>query len=264
VYDLGVRYGKGKPNQLVMEWLRHEHYNGALSGWQELIGNVDDDWIEYAKAKGLNMMSNFADPAYCGKRVETDHWGATLNAIFLHPPPATPKINRGDFGGWGGDLATFYGEWRDSDEKDGYKFCRAKLGSLTVDSTFKILDFIEDADAFNIATMLRKNPSMTIYEAAKDYYRPGGGYKQRFWTFYATRFDGDGNQGKIVARNMMVDTSDFWITTLRSAAAQKTAGLWPLVPDPWDLKDEELSGFVNGFISVLRDLTDDTGYSCSA
>lgn len=127
-----------------------------------------------------------------------------------------------------------------------------------------MLDFIEDADAFNIATILRKNPSMTIYEAAKNYYRPGGEYRRRFWTFYATRFDGDGNQGKIVARNMMVDTSDFWITKLRPAAAQKTAGLWPLVPDPWDLKDEELSGFISGFISVLRDLTKDTGCSCSA
>lgn len=89
-------YNKGNVNRLVMEWLRHEIYNGVLSGWKLLIGNVDDDWIDFAKGRGLTMMSTFNDPTYCGQYVETNHWDATTNAVYLYPPPSNPGINEGD------------------------------------------------------------------------------------------------------------------------------------------------------------------------
>lgn len=84
-----------------MEWLRHEKYNGLTSGWKFLIGNVDDAWIQFAKDNGSDyMFKKFSDPVYCREKIGTAHWGASMNAVYLKPPPMSPHINHGDCRGW--------------------------------------------------------------------------------------------------------------------------------------------------------------------
>jgi hypothetical protein len=202
--------------------------------------------------------------------IETDHLGAAMNAVYsIPPPPNGPGTNNADFAGWGGDLTTFWGEYRLSDEDNAYKFCMENLGKATVATTFKLLDFLEDADGFNIGQELRLNPTKTIYQAVREYYGPGGGYMRRFSLFYNSRFAGDTRLAKNITRNMLVDESSLTITELRAATVRSVA--WPdklyelpiLVPGSFWVKKEELNGFIDGFYSVLRDLSANIGISCS-
>lgn len=136
-----------------MEWLRHKHYDGLKPGWTTLVRSVDGDWISFAKSKNHYMFPQFTDPRFCGQVVETDHLGASMNAVFLSPLLAYPFVNRGGFGGWGGDLSTSYAEWERVGEPSGRAWVNARiLGRM---GTFKLLDAIEDADAFGTGLALR-------------------------------------------------------------------------------------------------------------
>ena len=77
----------------------------------------------------------------------------------------------GDISGWLGDLFTFYRDWRAAvgaapsnvPAVAGYSFCQSNLGKADVLSSFKLLDFIEDTDGYNIAMILRNDTSARIY-----------------------------------------------------------------------------------------------------
>jgi hypothetical protein len=267
-YKLAVDYkgtasGKKSSNELVMEWLRHEHYDGLLSGWTTLVGSVDDDWISYAKGKNHPMFAKFADPHFCGQAVETDHLGASMNAAFRFPALAYPFVNRGDFGGWGGDLSTLYAEWQHADKPAARAWVKARVLGNT--GSFKLLDAIEDADAFNIGSILSVLPSPTIYAVAKDYYKPKGGYRSRFSTFYKKRFT-DREHARTLTFEMLTGPGysapgkeDSVVALLRTAAIKKDGILTPL---PSSLSKSDLDPFVDGFVDALEELAKDKGKEC--
>lgn len=254
VYDVAVDYtakdSERPANQLVMEFLRHETYNDFQ--WKALIGGVDDDWIEYAEKKGLKPMATFPDPTYTSEAVETDHLFATMNGVYLKGATAAPGYNRGDVAGWLGDLFTFYGEWRDDNVKDGFEYCVDNLAKPGDSSTFKLLDMIEDADGYNIATELKADPDLSIADVIEDYYGTGGGYLTRFSDFYMGRFGGDTETAKEIVCNGMVPGDDVLINAGRTALIYKTAGVFEKLPF-W-LSDDELGGFCEGFVDVLTRL----------
>jgi len=76
----------------------------------------------------------------------------------------------------GGDLTTFYGEWIGSHlppYKDGYTFLVGALAT-PVSKTFKLQDFLEDVDAYNIGQTLLAKPSTAIHEEVSRCYSPDG------------------------------------------------------------------------------------------
>jgi hypothetical protein len=245
-----------------MEWLRHEKYDGWTTGWTTLVGSVDGDWIVFAKARGHTMFAQFADPHFCGQAVETDHLGASMNAVFRYPPLAYPLVNRGDWDGWGGDLSTLYAEWSQAGRPARSWVKDRVLGNT---GTFKLLDAIEDADAFNIGVAISNLPARAIHEIAREYYKPKGEYRTRFSAFLKKRF-ADLEHARTLTHEMLTapgyhspGDDDTAVALLRTAAIKKDGILRPL---PSSLKESELDPFVDGFVDALEELAKDKGKNC--
>ncbi|WP_328932716.1 MULTISPECIES: glycoside hydrolase domain-containing protein [unclassified Streptomyces] len=245
LYDLAKAYGQGNPNQLVMEYLRHQLYGDWK--WRILIGGFDQGFISYAEDHGASIMADFTDP-FSGLALGPEHLMATCNAHFLNPPPSNPgAVNVGDVGGWGGDLFTFYGEWRrDSDSySSGYTYCMEKLGNIGVNSTFSFEDLVEDTDGYLLAQSVRGGA--TIVEAVRDRYTGSGG-ATRFQNYYAGRFGGTVAQTAALAREMLV-TDEEPIADGRTALFKKYAGVFSIGPAA--LPSQKLDEFCQGFAEVL-------------
>ncbi|KAM0080397.1 hypothetical protein ACKRZS_007451 [Fusarium odoratissimum] len=148
VYDTAVAYnaevfGIFDVNRLSFWWFRQYKYSSPA--FTALQGYVNPSFIRFAKEHGLPFYNAFYYPDYPSYRVEFDHLVTSTEAVYLYG-----KTTPGDVGGWFGDLATFYNEWRRSGMADGYAFCLANLASAIVESTFKLEDALQDADAFNM------------------------------------------------------------------------------------------------------------------
>ncbi|GAA1644355.1 glycoside hydrolase domain-containing protein [Actinoplanes couchii] len=250
LHQRAVAYGGDRPpNQLVLEFLRHEDYNDLP--WRTLIGTVDGTFITYVKQLGIDMVREVRDPFF-GIDLKVSHLGASCNGALVDGRPGGNDVNRGDVAGWGGDLMTFYGEWRrDSNQyPSGLAYCREKLAKVsdpTTGGTFKLRDLIEDADAFNLARRL--GGTANIADVFTAYYRDGGTLT-RFSRYYADRFNGQQN-AKAIARTMLTTEADLVILAGRDYLIRSTAG--PLTAMPGDLTDENLDAFVQGFAEMLLD-----------
>jgi hypothetical protein len=273
-YDLATQYRSSHPearttNELVMEWLRHAHYSSLKSGWRTLLGPVNGDWISFAEGQGHPIFDQFLDPNYCDQTVETDHIGATMNAVFRLPPLEYPLVNRGDFGGWGGDLITLYADWQITDKPSAHDFAYEKVVGNS--GSFKLLDAIEDADGYNIAMTLLADDTSTIHDVAAEYYKPKGGYRTRFSNFFSMRFV-DREHALTLAHEMLTapgysgpGDEDWVVEALRLAAIQMENGAspFPIIPVPGSLDQEELKPFVEGFVDALIELSKDKGRACT-
>jgi hypothetical protein len=140
LYATALAYGGPDPNLRVLEYLRYPTYVDVYSGWQNLTGDVDRAWIDCARANGPSRVESYRDPSL-GVTVNVDHLGATANAVYLKGSVNGVTANQGDFGGWGGDLATFYGEWRANSEScpSGYAFCTDRLAKVDTRSSFPLV-----------------------------------------------------------------------------------------------------------------------------
>lgn len=252
LYDLATGYGGSRPkSQLVMEFLRHEDYDNHQ--WLQLIGDVDDGFIRYVKNSGIKMVREFRDPFY-GIDIKVSHLGATCNGIYLNPPLPHPAVNEcnGDVAGWGGDLMTFYGEWRrdSGSHSSGYTYCMEKLAKLDAAGTFKLRDLIEDADGHNIAMMVRANKN--IVEAVEAYYASGD-HLSRFRQFYSDRFQ-DAIKGKKLVERIL--TNDIYpiISAGRLRLIQSTGGIPTIMPSmlPAGKLDEFIQGFMDTLLARVR------------
>lgn len=173
VYNLAKSYGYGKYlNLLVMEWLRKETPNYNDIKWRELNGDVDSNWISYAKGKGLTWEVSTYPDAESNIQVHAAHFGACMNGVFIRGDKLVATrhgISRADVAGWGWDWITFYGDWRKSGVSSGYQCCQDSLARFPDKGTFKLWDMIEDADCYNMAMNLRTitKPGWSIvYEIA--------------------------------------------------------------------------------------------------
>ncbi|GAB1823972.1 glycoside hydrolase domain-containing protein [Herbidospora sp. RD11066] len=242
LYDLAVGYG-GDANRRVLEFLRHEDYDDVM--WRGLIGGVDPGFVRHVRDAGVTPVREFTDPFY-GVALKVSHLGATCNAVYVDPPPL-PLIgeNHSDVAGWGGDLMTFYGEWRRdiASYASGYAYCAEKLAQLGGTGTFKLRDLIEDADAFNLAMRVRGGES--IADAVESYYQ-GGGYLTRFGRFYQGRFGGDPDTVRDLASRILTSSTFPLITLGRAYLIETTGGVPTLLPEflPGDLLEEFIDGFV--------------------
>ncbi|MFE6636171.1 glycoside hydrolase domain-containing protein [Streptomyces tendae] len=243
LYGLAVQYGKGNPDQLVMEFVRHDAYGGP--DWVYLIGNLDKDFVAYAEARGMTVPKQFVDP-FTGAHLGAEHLLATANGVLVHPPEENRRgVNGGDVAGWGGDLITLYADWRDAlgTYPDGRDFVNAKMANPDAQTTFGQSDFIEDVDGYLIAQACR---SRDIVTAIREHYESGGGAR-RFTSFWNSRFTGNADDAGFAASNIL--------TTSESPVDVARTGLLLLrgtVVQPAMLPYSELERFWLGFLDVLR------------
>ncbi|MBV2156553.1 glycoside hydrolase domain-containing protein [Kitasatospora sp. SUK 42] len=247
LYGLAVQYGKGDPNRLVMEYVRHRSYGDVT--WWALIGDPDQDFIKYANDRGMTVRGSFKDP-FSGQDIGAEHMLATANAHYLKPQQASDikTTGAGDVGGWGGDIITFYGEWRRDSEttSSGYTYCMNRLAKIGVSSTFSYTDLIEDADGYLIAERCR---STDIVTAVRDHYTGTGGLT-RFTDYYQRRFGGSVDTALDIAWNMLTMQSDPVIAAGRQFLIDRIAGVFTLMPS--NLPDFKLNEFCKGFAETLR------------
>ncbi|KAL8718787.1 MAG: hypothetical protein Q9225_004119 [Loekoesia sp. 1 TL-2023] len=246
LYNLAKQYGGERPpNQLVMEWLRHEEYNSLE--WKALIGGVDDSFTAYVQKAGVALIPTFHDPEY-GLDVKASHLGACMNGVFLKGQASGTDNNRADVAGWGGDWMTFYGEWRRDHDKQpsGGQYARDHMANAVDDTTFKLRDLIEDADCYNIGMRLRANPNLSIAEEFAQ--NLASGYKSRMKNFVNGRF-GSPTNAQAIAKSMLLPGNDVLVNTGRIRLVQQQGGF--LVKLPLWLSDEEMDDLTKGFADRL-------------
>lgn len=257
LYDLALAYGKGStpPSQLVMEYIRHFAYGGRgidnQAGWWYLIGGFDTDFVSYVTDHGVALMTSFKDP-FTGYEIGTEHLMATANAHFLTPQPDNPRTsNAGDIGGWGGDLLTFWLDWRQSVEQyaSPKDFCDAKLAKPGVTSSFGFDDLLEDADGYLVAKALRAGK--TIVQAVTDHYNGGGGLR-RFNDYFTARWQTAENC-KYAAGDMLTG-ADPKLDAARSYLIVFKGGgelVLPAVVLNTPGGGDKLDGFEQGFVDAI-------------
>ncbi|MEU7997060.1 glycoside hydrolase domain-containing protein [Micromonospora sp. NPDC049060] len=254
LYATAVSYGHGAdPNRLVLDFLRYPQYDGERSGWNTLLDTtgVSREWIAYAVANGPARRPTFIDPAY-GVQVNVDHLAATACAVYAKGSGGTTPGGsgwRGDFGGWGGDLTTFYADWWNNEDSyaSGYAFCMDRLAKINVDSSFSFGDLIEDADGYLVGMALRGGAK--VHEAIRGHLG-GTGHLSRFRNFFTRRY-GSTAGATSAARTLLCGTNDLITDGLRVIAIElKTHGA--LLPHL--LPDSKLNPFIQGYVDTLQNL----------
>lgn len=253
VHTEAVSYG-GDVNVRVLEYLRSPGYTKNYAGWDFLLGRWDQDWIDHAEAifeeRRLSFL-RFRDPTY-GAQIFVDHLAATANAVYLEGAGSASEVTRGDFGGWGGDLSTFYADWRNNSLSyaSGYAFCMDRLARRDVLSTYGFNDMVEDADGYHMGLACRDG---AFFKDAFREHLTGTGHATRFSRFFSGRFGGSVTTAAEAARTMLSDVGDdSTLNTLRDAAIMMTAS--PLVIMPKDLSEDRFNPFLQGFAESIQRL----------
>ncbi|MEU4743492.1 glycoside hydrolase domain-containing protein [Actinosynnema sp. NPDC023658] len=252
LYATAAAYG-GDANLRVLEYLRYPKYVDLYSGWQTLIGDVDRAWIDHARLHAPARVESYADPSY-GVTVNVDHFGATANAVLLKGSGAGTRVSRGDFGGWGGDLATFYGEWRANGDSyaSGHAFCADRLAKINVSSSFSFSDLVEDVDGYLIGTAVKNGARV---DQAIRAHLTGNGHVSRFRDFHDRRYGGSTATAVETARTMLIsDGTDQVLGGLCAAAVRTTGGWNCLLPNmmPADKLDPFLEGYAEAVDGLSR------------
>ncbi|OKI04843.1 hypothetical protein A6A06_09010 [Streptomyces sp. CB02923] len=255
LYGVAVDYKSSdrSPSQLVMEYIRHAEYGNKdwqnELGWWFLIGGYDEDFVTFANSRGMTIMKEFKDP-FTGYNLGAEHMMATANGHFLTPQDSQQKsANGGDVAGWGGDLMTFYADWRNSEEQyaSGKAFCDAKLAVPGVASSFGFSDLIEDADGYLIARAVRDGKK-TIVEAVKEHYNNGGGLR-RFNNFFAGRW-GTAENCKYAAHNVLT-ASNITLGLGRKQLIALAGAMLPTVLQNLPGGSAKLDSFEQGFVDAI-------------
>lgn len=201
IYDIALPYYSNDvkdANFHTMEWIRILKY--GTFAFQRLLARPDYNFIGKVDASGITRIEDFQDPTY-SVAVGIPHLFCTMNGVYDDGgAPTVLATNSGDIAGWGGDWCGFYGDYWNTTAKVPRKgafaadtWAAANLVSDGSKYDFHIRDWIEDADGFNIATLiLSQGVSVTLPQALQKYYKPAGksGYKTRYQDFYNGRFGG--------------------------------------------------------------------------
>ncbi|WP_431920264.1 glycoside hydrolase domain-containing protein [Micromonospora wenchangensis] len=248
-------YARGDANRLVLDFLRYPTYDGERSGWNTLLDTtgVDQEWLEYVKENGPQRTTVFIDPGY-GVEINVDHLAATACGVYAKGSggmSANASAGwRGDFGGWGGDLTTFYADWWNNEDEyaSGYAFCMDRLAKINVVSSFSFGDLVEDVDGYLIGMALRGGSTV---KAAIRGHLGGTGYLTRFRQFLTKRYNGSTTDATAAARVLLRGTLDLVTDALGTAAVQtQTAGALP----PSALPASKLDPFLKGYVDTIQNL----------
>ncbi|MER8017776.1 glycoside hydrolase domain-containing protein [Streptomyces griseoluteus] len=248
LYSLAQSYGGGEPNRLVTDYYRQQRYSDYR--WRQLIGDIDQDFIDYANSHGATLLGDFTDP-FTGQALGPQHMIATAAGHMIKPPLADhTHANPGDVAGWAGDLMTFYGNWRhDSDSiASGYTYCTERMAKIGVSSSFSFEDLIEDVDGFLIAEKMRNNKPITT--ALREHYEQAGG-ANRFQDFVSKRFDNTRGTAEDAAHYILTALDSPIINAGRVALEYEGGG--PAIVLSHTLPDSVLQPYCRGFAETLFD-----------
>ena len=167
-------------NLLTLQYLRHLAPNNEYGiddvqyddRWAIMAGTINGTFCRGLDALLRSLDLNFNDPVEDSVSYDILHMAATLNALLY----ATLDENFSAFddlldcyAGWAGDALTFARDIKDHPEWD----TQAEINSIictTTASSFGIQDYIADADAVNIANMLKNTENLTLPEAFLMYF----------------------------------------------------------------------------------------------
>jgi hypothetical protein len=254
LYDLAQSYpGSDRdPSRLVLEFLRSRSYDDAM--WWALIGTIDHGFVDYVTARNIGILPDLREPFY-GIDLHVEHWAASCDGVLVVEPATGTATGRADVADW----MTFYGEWRrdSASYSSGLTYCQDKLAKLDGDGTFKLRDLIEDADAWNIAQLLRSG--VALPDAVDGYYR-GTGFLSRMSTYFAGRFS-SAAACQAIARDMLTTAADPVIVTGRTTLIARTGGTATLAPAM--LPGTKLDEFCQGFAGMMAAQTAQEAHNTS-
>ncbi|MEU6442433.1 glycoside hydrolase domain-containing protein [Streptomyces sp. NPDC047046] len=178
LYDLATAYksssGSGtNASQLVMEYIRHEKYRGLK--WWYLADSYDGDFVAYCEDRGVKVEDTFTDTV-TGYQLDAAHLMATANGFLTNADPSDKgESTGGDIAGWGGDIMTFWADWRNAVDEyaSPTTFCEAKLAIPGTVSSFGYTDMVEDVDGYLLAKHVADGGTITQWMT--EHYVDGGG-----------------------------------------------------------------------------------------
>ncbi|GHH83633.1 hypothetical protein GCM10018793_46210 [Streptomyces sulfonofaciens] len=252
LYGMAVAYGGGKnPSQLVMEYIRHDKYQGLQWWW--LAGSFDSGFVDYCNSRGMSPMGSFKDPI-SGYDLDLPHLMATANGFLVSSDPSDKKsATGGDIAGWGGDIMTFYADWRNSEDQyaSGHAFCDAKLAKPAIVSSFGFTDMVEDADGYLMAKAVAGG--RTIVDWVTSQYDGGGGL-HRFRDNFDRRWQTAENC-KQSCWNILTAADDITVDLARKKLIAASGAMLPSLminlPGGSDKLDSFCLGFSDRMLALL-------------
>ena len=194
-------------NILVLQFLRQIAYDDFA--WDLVAGEIDDNWINFAKnALPINMAEEYL---YISNncRVGLIHLAVVLESnIFNHPLITTSLTNViTDLSGWAGDLISFASELNEQvaeADRDNFTVEQImnKLGGKTGSTQkFDYEDLIQDVDAVNLWENLRTQRIDTVFS---NYYNTNVS-RFRFSTFYNKLVERGNLPSEVLSSNSVHD-----------------------------------------------------------
>ena len=263
VYDVVLAFYNNdveKANLGTMQWIRVARYGDWK--FRALLSNPDTKLVDKVNGSAIARIDEFQDPTYSAL-VGVPHLFCSMNGVYQNKDTSqSSNTNPGDIAGWGGDWCKFYCDWwtatahaprKGAFAGDAWAF--ANLASNPSKYDFHIRDWIEDADAFNITTLLlQQNISIRLPTALQKYYKPTGksGYKTRFQDFYNGRFEGKTESAVQTAFALLKDSNSAEVILFREGIIlDKMALLNRLQPPSQDETRSLCKGFDTKFQSMI-------------
>ncbi|HWU09589.1 MAG TPA: glycoside hydrolase domain-containing protein [Streptomyces sp.] len=256
LYNLAVAYKAAKnvdtnASRLVMEYIRHEKYEGL--SWWWLAGSYDSGFVQYCNDANEQVEDTFTDTV-TGYSLDATHLMATANGFLVNSDPDNKgDATGGDVAGWGGDIMTFWADWRNSEEQyaSPLTFCQAKLAIPGTVSSFGFTDMIEDVDGYLLAKHVAGGGN--IVDWMTSHYN-GGGALTRFRSHFDRRWQTASN-AKSSCSKLLYGAVDSKISPARFALITGAGAVLPgdyiLIPGNGAKFDDFCQGFTDRQLSLI-------------
>ncbi|MEU0070607.1 glycoside hydrolase domain-containing protein [Streptomyces sp. NPDC006332] len=238
-------------SRLVMEYIRHEKYHGLTWWW--LANSYDGDFVEYCNSRGEQVINSFTDTV-TGYELDATHLMATANGFLENSDPDDKgDATGGDVAGWGGDIMTFWADWRNSVEEyaSPLTFCRAKLAIPGTVSSFGYTDMIEDVDGYLLAKHVAGGGNIAAWMTS--HYNNGGALS-RFRSHFDRRWQTASN-AKSSCSKLLYGAIDSKISPARFAlitgAGAALPGDYILIPGNGAKFDDFCQGFADRQLALI-------------
>lgn len=238
------------PIELTLQYLRSRNRIYTGLNWKVLYGSVSDSFVKHVENHVSSPVVRFVDPFY-GVEYDAPHLAASANIHYALENATAGDANATDISSWGGDLMTFYAEWRRYSDgtASGYTFSRQNLFKLSApqSSSFGLEDLLADADAVEVARALNQG-SISVRDAIEQRLT-GANSGRRIKSFLENRF-GSEHLAERAAHDILTKANP-GVSVPREALIQMTTSG---AASPSILPSATLDSFTEGFAAELASL----------